>query len=155
MFSISEPFSSEDQIVFLGRSYQFCWFNRSVMSDSLHLMDYNGLYPVRLLCPWNSPGKNTVLPSSGDLPNPGMEPQSPALQADSLLSEPPEDLGSTQTPELFHKIRLWCKTHLYLSLFWPLCLLSWHFIQQVLEKTFLLSPWMAIFMYFGFLKWKV
>ena len=29
------------------------------------------------------------LPSSGDLPNPGIEPGSPALQADALLSEPP------------------------------------------------------------------
>ena len=28
-------------------------------------------------------------PSSGDLPNPGIKPRSPALQADSLLSEPP------------------------------------------------------------------
>ena len=28
-------------------------------------------------------------PSPGDLPNPGIEPKSPALQADSLLSEPP------------------------------------------------------------------
>ena len=28
-------------------------------------------------------------PSPGDLPHPGMEPSSPALQADSLLSEPP------------------------------------------------------------------
>ena len=28
-------------------------------------------------------------PSSGDLPNPGEEPRSPALQADSLPSEPP------------------------------------------------------------------
>ena len=29
------------------------------------------------------------LPSPGDLPNPGIEPRSPALQEDSLLSEPP------------------------------------------------------------------
>ena len=29
------------------------------------------------------------LPSPGDLPDPGIEPQSPTLQADSLLSEPP------------------------------------------------------------------
>ena len=28
-------------------------------------------------------------PSSGDLPNPGTEPESPTLQADSLPSEPP------------------------------------------------------------------
>ena len=30
-------------------------------------------------------------PSPGDLPNPGTEPRSPALQADSLPSEPPGD----------------------------------------------------------------
>ena len=29
-------------------------------------------------------------PSPGDLPNPGIEPGSPALQADALPSEPPE-----------------------------------------------------------------
>ena len=28
-------------------------------------------------------------PSPGDLPDPGIEPRSPALQADSLLSKPP------------------------------------------------------------------
>ena len=42
---------------------------------------------------WNSPGKNTGVgchaPSPGDLPGPGNELRSPALQADSLLSEPP------------------------------------------------------------------
>ena len=27
-------------------------------------------------------------PSQGDLPNPGIQPRSPALQADSLLAEP-------------------------------------------------------------------
>ena len=47
----------------------------------------------RLLCPWNSPGKNTEwsglpFPSPGDLPKPGIEPGS-QLQVDSLLSEPP------------------------------------------------------------------
>ena len=30
-----------------------------------------------------------AIPSSGDLPNPGIEPWFPALQADSLPSEPP------------------------------------------------------------------
>ena len=29
------------------------------------------------------------MPSSGDLPNPGIKPMSPALQVDSLLSKPP------------------------------------------------------------------
>jgi len=31
-----------------------------------------------------------AIPSPGDLPNPGIEPRSPALQVDSLLSEPLE-----------------------------------------------------------------
>ena len=31
-------------------------------------------------------------PSPGDLPNPGMEPRSTALQADSLLAEPQKKL---------------------------------------------------------------
>ena len=30
-----------------------------------------------------------LFPSPGDLPNPGIEPGSPTLQADALLSEPP------------------------------------------------------------------
>ena len=30
-----------------------------------------------------------LFPSPGDLPNPGIEPKSPKLQVDSLLSEPP------------------------------------------------------------------
>ena len=33
--------------------------------------------------------KWVAVPSASDLPNPGIEPRSPALQADSLPSEPP------------------------------------------------------------------
>ena len=44
----------------------------------------------------DSPGKNTGVgchfPSLGDLPDPGIEPRSPPLQADSLSSEPSEKL---------------------------------------------------------------
>ena len=88
----------------------------SVLFKSLQL---HGLQPPRLLCPWTSPGKNSgvgnhallqgiFLPqgsnlgplpcrqifyclshSPGDLPDPGIEPGSPALQADALPSEPP------------------------------------------------------------------
>ena len=43
--------------------------------------------PTTLLSPWDSPGKNNGV---GDLPNSGIEPGHLALQADSLLSEPPE-----------------------------------------------------------------
>ena len=46
------------------------------------------LQSSRLFCLWNSPGKNTggssYFPSPGALPNPGIKPKSPALQADYL-----------------------------------------------------------------------
>ena len=40
-----------------------------------------GILPARIL-EW------VPIPSPGDLPNPGIQPRSPALQADSLPSEP-------------------------------------------------------------------
>ena len=63
--------------------------SRSVVSDSLQS---HGLYS-----PWNSRGQNTGVgwvkfPPPGDLPNPGIESRSPALQVDSLLSKPQEKL---------------------------------------------------------------
>ena len=57
--------------------------SRSVMFDSLQP---HRLYPSRLLCPWDSPGKHwngLPCPPPGDLPNPGIKPRSPTLQADS------------------------------------------------------------------------
>ena len=74
--------------------FELIWrwkWSRSVMSDSLRL---HGLSPPRLLRRqsmeffrqeyWNG------LPfrSPGDLPDPGIEPGSPTLQADALPSEP-------------------------------------------------------------------
>ena len=60
------------------------------MSDSLQ---FHGLQPARLLCPWDSPGRNTGVRChpllQGNLRNPGIKPRSPTLQADSLASEPP------------------------------------------------------------------
>ena len=45
-----------------------------------------------LYSPWNSLGQNTGVGSlsllHGDFPNPGIEPRSPSLQADSLPAEP-------------------------------------------------------------------
>ena len=47
---------------------------------------------TELYNPWNSPGQNigvgSLSLSTGDLPNPGIEPRSPALEADSLPAEP-------------------------------------------------------------------
>ena len=60
------------------------------MSDSLRPC---GLWPTRLLHPWDFSSKGTLngfpFPSPGDLPDIGMELGSPTLQADALPSEPP------------------------------------------------------------------
>ena len=60
----------------------------------------NSLHPYGLYISWNSPDQNTGVgcpsfPSPGDLPNPGIKPRSPALQADSLPAEPPEKTKNT------------------------------------------------------------
>ena len=62
----------------------------SVVSDSLWPMDcslpgslVHGIFPARVL-EWVA-----NFPSPGVLPNPGIEPGSPELQADALPSEPP------------------------------------------------------------------
>ena len=52
--------------------------SRSVVSNSLQP---NAILQVRIL-EW------VILPFSGDLPNPGIKPRSPALQEDSLPAEP-------------------------------------------------------------------
>ena len=71
-----------------------------VMSDSVQP---HGLWPARLLCPWDSRCKNTGMGchslTPGDLPDPGIEPGSPTLQVDSLLPEPP---GKPKIYETLH-----------------------------------------------------
>ena len=80
------------------------------VSDSLWP---HGLQPARLLCPWGFSRQDywsgLPCPPPGDLPNSGTEPGSPALQADSLLSEPSGkhwkelvDLMPYQPPILMH-----------------------------------------------------
>jgi len=52
----------------------------------------------------DSPGKNywsgLPCPPPRDLPNPGIEPRSPAFQADSLLSDPPGKPKNTELGNL-------------------------------------------------------
>ena len=61
----------------------------SVVSDSLWP---HALQPARLLCPWDSPGKNTGVRChtllQGNLPNPGIKPTSPASPAFHVNSLP-------------------------------------------------------------------
>ena len=65
------------------------------------------LWVYRLPCPWDSPNKNTRVGChsflEGNLPNPGIKPGSPALQADTLPPEPP---GETLTCDTFFLLHL-------------------------------------------------
>ena len=66
-----------------------CVLSRSVMSNSLRP---HGLQPARLLFPWGFSRQeywSGLLFPPPDLPNPGIEPRSPALQADSLPCDLP------------------------------------------------------------------
>ena len=94
---------------FLSTKHSFMSTNRLVMSDSLRP---HGLQPTRLLCPWGFSRQEfwSGLPClpPGDLPKPGIKPRSPALQADSLPSEPPVP-ASKQC--LFTKNADWCSLH--------------------------------------------
>ena len=62
---------------------------RSVVSNSLQP---HGLWPTRLLCPWDCPGKDIGVGChfflQGNLPELGIELRSPALQVDALPSDP-------------------------------------------------------------------
>ena len=56
---------------------QSCPTLRNPMNSTVH-----GILQARIL-EW------VAFPSPGDIPNPGIKPRSPTLQADSLLSDPP------------------------------------------------------------------
>ena len=79
---------------------------RSVVSSSLWP---HNLQPSRLLCPQNFPGQNTGVGChsclQGNLPDPGTEPGYPALQVDSLPSEPPRKPSNVQSSIIYsHRV---------------------------------------------------
>ena len=76
----------------------------------------HGLQPVRLLSPWGFSRQEYwsgfPCPLPGDLPDPGIKPRSPTLQADSLLSEPPgSSFWEVSGADLMH----WWVLHIFLS----------------------------------------
>ena len=91
-----------------SRPYEFllhylCAMESSVCSHAqscLTLCNPMDLQLARLLCPWNSPGKNTGLgchfPLQGNLPDPRIKPASlafPALAGRFFTTAPPADHG--------------------------------------------------------------
>ena len=101
-----------------------CKWSRSVVSNSL---GPHGLQPTRLLHPWNFPGMSTGVGCrfllQGNLPNPGIEPGSPALQADALPSKSPGNLYNGELAAInkcpdWNLIQFWSPGifgHLYLN----------------------------------------
>ena len=89
----------------LPGSLEYSTWHLKVLVTQSYPSICNPMEPARLLCPWNSPGKNCgagSLPSPGDLPDPGMESRSPVLQAGSSPSEPP---GKPAWPHA--QLRIW------------------------------------------------
>ena len=72
-------------IIFIMLYICFC----SLVTKSCLTFVINKLYPARFLCPWDyfrqESWGSLPFPPPGDLPNPGTESVSPALQANSLL----------------------------------------------------------------------
>ena len=70
-----------------------------------------GVYVYIYLCVQDS-WSGLPFPSPGDLPEPGIEPGSPALQGDSLISEPPEKSTCAHRHAYVYLCRLNPSTHL-------------------------------------------
>ena len=68
--------------------YSVCVLSCSVMSDSLQPHGARQA-PLSMAFSRQEYWSGLPFPSLGDFPDPGTEPGSPALQADSLPSEPP------------------------------------------------------------------
>ena len=80
-------------------------------SDALQL---HGLQPAGLLCPWGFSRQEywRGLPyfPPGDLPNPAIQPRSLTLQADSLLTGPPEKPFQIQKEKTYILTMLCCSS---------------------------------------------
>ena len=64
--------------------------SRSVVFDSANLWTVTHQAPLSMGFPRQESWSGLPCPFPGDLPNPGIKPRSLLLQADSLLSEPPQ-----------------------------------------------------------------
>ena len=66
---------------------EWWWFSGSVVSDSCDSMGCSHQAPLFMGFPRQEYYSRLPFPSSRDLPDPGIKPASPALQADSLLTK--------------------------------------------------------------------
>ena len=93
-----------------------------VTQSCLTLCDPMDCSPTRLLCPWGFSRQEYLsklpCPPPEDLPNPGIEPRSPALQVDSLSSESP---GKWRIPLLFNIVKVCWLTTFFIFLIMCIC----------------------------------
>ena len=79
---------------------------RSVAKSCLTLWQEHGLYPARLLCPWDSPGKNTGVGCYfllwGELLYLEVEVASPALSGGFFMAEPSGDMWGEKKKKEVH-----------------------------------------------------
>ena len=68
------------EIIYISVKILATWMSCMTLCDSMDCI-VHGILQARIL-EW------VAFPFSGDLPNPGIKPRSPALQADSLPAEP-------------------------------------------------------------------
>ena len=68
--------------MYVSEVVQSCPTLCHAMDCSLPDSSVHGIFQARIL-------ERVAISSSSDLPNPGIKPRSPALQAESLSSEPP------------------------------------------------------------------
>ena len=90
-----------DKKIFYLFTCHYCVF--LVAQSSPILCDPMDCVARRLLCPWGFSRRESQwlqCPPPGDLPNPGIEPRSPASQADYLPSEPPGKPKNTRVGSL-------------------------------------------------------
>ena len=78
---------------------------KSIIYYCFHKYFFSNFWILKSLSVWDHLyWSGLPCPPPGDLPNPGIEPRSPALQADSLSSEPPGKPILKANPSLFLSI---------------------------------------------------
>ena len=124
-----EPESPALQVVFLPLNHQrkkvLVPQSCPIVCDSVDCShpgsSFHRILQVRIL-------ECVPVPSAGDLPNPGIKSRSPALQADSSLSEPS---GKPEPPETNLSFLNSCAFSVYWNI-WPCCS-DGHFLYNFLQ----------------------
>ena len=116
--------------------------SHSVVSSSLRP---HGLQFTRLLCPWGFSRREENLTSSRDLPNPAIEPRSPALQADPLPTKPNICTNNiytvdTHTHTYIYKHSIYiCISFIYINIYTNIIIYIYTYIHYyIYTHTFLL-----------------